>query len=42
MKIDAAFTPSEVQALSNKVCIVIDVIRATSSLAIIMSKKPKK
>ncbi len=42
MNIDVAFTPSEVQALANKVCIVIDVIRATSSLTVIMSKRPKK
>lgn len=42
MKIDVAFTPTEVQALSNKICVVIDVVRATSSLAIILSKKPAK
>ena len=42
MQIDVAFTPGEVQALSNKVCVVIDVIRATSSLTVIMSKKPQK
>lgn len=42
MIIDVAFTPTEVQALSNKICIVIDVIRATSSLSVIMSKKPEK
>lgn len=42
MNIDVAFTPAEVQALASKVCIVIDVIRATSSLTVIMSKKPRK
>ncbi len=42
MNIDVAFTPAEVQALSNKVCIVVDVIRSTSSLAVIMSRKPGK
>jgi 2-phosphosulfolactate phosphatase len=42
MNIDVAFTPAEVQALANKVCIVIDVIRATSSLTVIMSKDPGK
>lgn len=41
MLIDVAFTPSEVQALDTKVCIVIDVIRATSSLTVIASKKPE-
>lgn len=41
MLIDIAFTPSEVQAIANKVCIVVDVVRATSSLAVILSKKPK-
>ncbi len=41
MLIDVAFTPSEVQAIANKVCVVIDVIRATSSLSVILSKKPK-
>jgi 2-phosphosulfolactate phosphatase len=38
--IDVAFTPSEVQDLSRKVCIVVDVIRSTSSLAVIMSRDP--
>ncbi|MBU1107713.1 MAG: 2-phosphosulfolactate phosphatase [Candidatus Riflebacteria bacterium] len=42
MHIDVAFTPAEVQALSSKVCIVIDVVRATSSLTVIMSRKPRK
>ena len=42
MQIDVAFTPSEVQALANKVCVVIDVVRATSSLTVILSKRPKK
>lgn len=42
MKIDVAFTSSEVQALSEKVCIVVDVIRSTSTLAIIMSRNPGK
>ncbi len=42
MNIDVAFTPGEVQALASKVCIVIDVVRATSSLTVIMSKKPRK
>ncbi|MDD3147374.1 MAG: 2-phosphosulfolactate phosphatase [Candidatus Riflebacteria bacterium] len=42
MQIDVAFTPGEVQALASKVCIVIDVVRATSSLTVIMSKKPRK
>lgn len=40
MNIDVAFTPAEVQALSSKVCIVVDVIRATSSLTVIMSRQP--
>ena len=40
MLIDVAFTPSEVQAIDSKVCIVVDVIRATSSLTVIASKKP--
>jgi 2-phosphosulfolactate phosphatase len=38
--LDVAFTPSEVQDLDHKVCIVIDVIRSTSTLAVIMSKEP--
>ena len=42
MQIDVAFTPSEVQALDNKVCIVVDVIRASSSLTVIASKHPKE
>jgi 2-phosphosulfolactate phosphatase len=42
MHIDVAFTSAEVQALASKVCIVIDVIRATSSLTVIMSKNPRK
>lgn len=42
MHIDVAFTPGEVQALASKVCIVIDVVRATSSITVIMSKKPAK
>lgn len=42
MQIDVAFTPGEVQALASKVCIVVDVVRATSSLTVIMSKKPRK
>lgn len=42
MQIDVAFTPGEVQALASKVCVVIDAVRATSSLTVIMSKKPKK
>jgi 2-phosphosulfolactate phosphatase len=42
MNIDVAFTPAEVQALSSKVCIVVDVVRATSSLTAIMAKEPKK
>ncbi|GAB4284409.1 MAG: 2-phosphosulfolactate phosphatase family protein [Candidatus Rifleibacteriota bacterium] len=42
MHIDVAFTPAEVQALDTKVCIVVDVIRATSSLTAIMSRKPAK
>ncbi|MFZ2955371.1 MAG: 2-phosphosulfolactate phosphatase [Candidatus Ozemobacteraceae bacterium] len=40
MLIDVAFTPSEVQAVSRKVCIVVDVMRATSTMAVIMSRKP--
>ncbi|MBF0503416.1 MAG: 2-phosphosulfolactate phosphatase [Candidatus Riflebacteria bacterium] len=40
MNIDVAFTPSEVQAVSRKVCIVVDVVRATSTMAVIMSRKP--
>lgn len=42
MQIDVAFTPGEVQALASKVCVVIDVVRATSSLTVISSKQPKK
>lgn len=38
--IDAAFTPGEVQSLSRKVCIVVDVIRSSSTLAVIMSRNP--
>lgn len=41
MLIDVAFTPSEVQAIDTKVCIVVDVVRATSSLTVIASKKPE-
>lgn len=41
MLIDVAFTPSEVQAIDSKVCIVIDVIRASSSLTVIASKNPE-
>ena len=40
MNIDVAFTPSEVQALNNKVCVVVDVIRSTSTLPVIMSRNP--
>jgi phosphosulfolactate phosphohydrolase-like enzyme len=42
MNIDVAFTPGEVQALASKVCIVVDVVRATSSLTVIMSREPAK
>lgn len=42
MLIDVAFTPAEIQANSTKVCIVIDVVRATSSLTVIASKNPAK
>lgn len=42
MLIDVAFTPSEVQSIDSKVCIVVDVIRATSSLTVIASKKPNR
>ena len=42
MHIDVAFTPAEVQALDTKVCIVVDVVRATSSLTAIMSRNPGK
>lgn len=42
MNIDVAFTPAEVQALPQKVCIVVDVIRSTSTLAVLMSRKPGK
>jgi len=42
MQIDVAFTTGEVQALASKVCVVIDAVRATSSLTVIMAKKPKK
>lgn len=42
MNIDVAFTPAEVQALASKVCIVVDVIRATSSLTVMMSRNPGK
>ncbi|MGM0599425.1 MAG: 2-phosphosulfolactate phosphatase [Candidatus Rifleibacteriota bacterium] len=42
MHIDVAFTPSEVQALASKVCVVVDVVRATSSLTVIMDRKPEK
>ena len=42
MLIDVAFTPSEVQSIDSKVCIVVDVIRATTSLTVILSKKPEK
>ncbi len=41
MLIDVAFTPSEVQAIDSKVCVVVDVIRASSSLTVICSKKPE-
>ncbi|MBF0410383.1 MAG: 2-phosphosulfolactate phosphatase [Candidatus Riflebacteria bacterium] len=40
MNIDVAFTPFEVQGVSKKVCLVVDVMRATSTLTILMSKKP--
>ncbi len=42
MRIDVAFTPSEVQALATKVCIVVDVVRSTSSLVVVMSRNPGK
>ncbi|HNW36533.1 MAG TPA: 2-phosphosulfolactate phosphatase [Candidatus Ozemobacteraceae bacterium] len=42
MNIDAAFTPDEVQAPSGKVCIVVDVIRSTSTLQVIYSRNPAK
>jgi 2-phosphosulfolactate phosphatase len=42
MRIDVAFTSSEAQDLFNKVCVVIDVVRASSSLSVIMSKNPSK
>ncbi|MBF0544648.1 MAG: 2-phosphosulfolactate phosphatase [Candidatus Riflebacteria bacterium] len=40
MNIDVAFTPFEVQAVSKKVCIIVDVLRATSTLTVVMSKNP--
>lgn len=40
MIIDVAFTPSEVQAVGSKVCVVVDVVRATSTLPVIMSRQP--
>ncbi|HEY9071068.1 MAG TPA: 2-phosphosulfolactate phosphatase [Candidatus Ozemobacteraceae bacterium] len=42
MNIDVAFTPDEVQALSGKVCIVVDVIRSTSTLQVIFANNPAK
>lgn len=42
MNIDVAFTPDQVQAPSSKVCIVVDVIRSTSTLQVIYSRKPAK
>ncbi len=40
MHIDVAFTPAEVQNIASKVCLVVDVIRATSTLAVIASRRP--
>ncbi len=42
MNIDVAFTPDQVQAPSSKACIVVDVLRSTSTLQVIFSRKPGK
>lgn len=42
MNIDVSFTPDQVQAPSSKVCIVVDVLRSTSTLQAIYSRKPAK
>ena len=42
LTIDVAFTPGEVQALSRKLCVVVDVVLSTSTLAVIMSRRPGK
>jgi 2-phosphosulfolactate phosphatase len=42
MLIDVAFTPGEVQDMASKVCIVVDVIRATSTLTVVMSRNPAR
>lgn len=42
MHIDVAFTPAEVQNIAAKVCLVVDVIRATSTLAVIASRRPDR
>ena len=42
MNIDVAFTPAEVQNIATKVCIVVDVIRSTSTLSVIMSRHPAR
>lgn len=40
MNIDVAFTPAEVQNIAAKVCIVVDVVRSTSTLPVMMSRRP--
>ncbi len=40
--IDVAFTPAEAQQLARKVVIVIDLVRSTSTLAVIMSRGPSR
>ncbi len=42
MHIDVAFTPVEVQNIAAKVCLVVDVIRATSTLAVIADRGPDR
>lgn len=40
LHIDVAFTPVEVHELARKVTIVIDLVRATSTLTVMMSRRP--
>ena len=42
MRIDVAFTPAEAQKLDRHVVVVIDLVRATSTLAMIMARDPAR
>lgn len=42
MQIDVAFSSSEVQAIASKLCIVVDVLRTTTSAILLAYKRPQR